>query len=56
MILSMATLLLVSQSLTGVAAMAKAPASLGQWLDDAVASVETWTKDSGVLEAHGQAI
>lgn len=51
-----AILLLVSLLLTGTIAMAEAPASFGQWLDDAVTSVETWVKDSGVLEARGQAI
>jgi len=53
-------LLIVSLGV-GAFAAAEAPQSanvpsFGQWLDGAVSSVETWTKDSGELEVHGQAV
>lgn len=30
--------------------------SLGQWLDGAVSSVETWARNGGILEVRGQAV
>lgn len=30
--------------------------TLGDWLDGAVTSVETWARDSGILEVRGQAV